>query len=198
MNKPKIIGITGGIGGGKTTLSKLLIQHGYLVYNSDIEAARLQNQNSFIKQKLIELFGTEIYNSDGLNRKLLGSIIFEQSDLLVKVTEIVHPIVIQDFKLWVNSNNNQDILFIESAILFESNINVLTDKIIVVTASESIRIQRVIKRDGLNTDQIMARMKHQLPEIEKVNKADFVIFTDDNIPLLGKIEKIIEEIKSSF
>jgi len=194
MHKPLIIGITGGIGSGKSTLSNLLRAEGYSVYDSDLEARRLQNEHSIIKKKIIEIFGTEIYTSQGLNRAALGKHVFGKPELLAKLNAIVHPLVMDDFENWILNRFPKKILFIESAILFESGFNKKVDKVILITASEDVRIKRVLKRDGISLEQVRARMLHQLSDDAKLPKADFVIHTDDDIPLFEKMKKILGEI----
>ena len=194
MSKPLIIGITGGIGGGKSTLADKLRAEGFEVYDSDKEARILQNEHPVIREKLVELFGSDIYNDEGLNRKELARIVFQKSELLSKLNAIVHPIVKVDFKNWIEKRQAHKLLFMESAILFESGFNLIVDKVIVITASEDIRIKRVIKRDGSSIDQVRLRIANQLPEEIKVDKADFVIHSDDNQPLDGKMRKIISQL----
>lgn len=194
MSKPLIIGITGGIGGGKSTLADKLRADGFEVYDSDKEARILQNEHPVIREKLIELFGSDIYNDEGLNRKELARIVFQKSELLSKLNAVVHPVVRVDFKNWIEKRHEHKLLFMESAILFESGFNLIVDKVIVITASEDIRIKRVIKRDGSSIDQVRLRIANQLPEDIKVDKADFVIHSDDNQPLDGKMRKIISQL----
>jgi len=194
MHKPLIIGITGGIGSGKTTLSKLLRAEGYSVYDSDLEARRLQNEHSTMRKKIIDMFGKEIYDEHGLNRSALGKIVFGKPELMLKLNTIVHPLVMDDFENWINNRLPKKMLFIESAILFESGFNKLVDKVIVITASENIRIERVIKRDGITAEHVKARMSHQISEEEKLKRADYVIYSDDDKPLLEKTKKIVVEL----
>ena len=194
MQKPLIIGITGGIGSGKSTLSHLLRAEGYSVYDTDLEARRLQNEHSVMRKKMTDLFGKEIYTEQGLNRPFLGKIVFGKPELLIKLNAIVHPLVMDDFKSWVINRYPKKMLFIESAILYESGFNKLVDKVILITASEDVRIERVMKRDNVNVEHIRARMSHQLSEEEKQIRADFVIHTDDNKPLLDKMRKLIVEL----
>lgn len=196
MNVPIIIGITGGIGSGKSTLSKRLRAHGFDVYDTDKEAHRLQNHHPRIKTQLMDLFGPDIYTQCGLNRKEIGKVVFENKELLDRLTHIIHPVVEEDFRQWVNDRFSHDFLFIESAILFESGLNYFVDKVIVVTASEEVRIRRVLKRDGISLEQVHARMKNQLPEEAKIEKADYVIYSDDEIPPDDKANNLIIKIKS--
>jgi len=194
MNKPLIIGITGGIGSGKSTLSKLLRAEGYSVYDTDLEARRLQNEHSTMRKKLIDMFGKDIYSEQGLNRSALGKIVFAKPELLAKLTTIVHPLVLEDFNNWVINRFPKKMLFIESAILYESGFNKLVDKVILITADETTRIERVVKRDGVTPEHVKARMANQLSDKEKVSRADFVIYSDDNKPLIDKMRKIIVDL----
>jgi dephospho-CoA kinase len=194
MHKPLVIGITGGIGSGKSTLSNLLRAEGYSVYDTDLEARRLQNEHSVMKKKMMDLFGKEIYTEQGLNRPALGKLVFGKPDLLAKLNAIVHPFVQADFENWILNRYPKKILFIESALLYETGFNKLVDKVILITASKDVRIQRVVKRDGSSPEQVLARMSHQLPEEQKQELADFVIHSDDNKPLLHKMKKLLEEL----
>jgi len=194
MQRPLIIGITGGIGSGKSTLSHLLRAEGYSVYDTDLEARRLQNEHSAMRKKLVDLFGKEIYTEQGLNRSALGKIVFGKPELLIKLNAIVHPLVMEDFNNWVTNRFPKKMLFIESAILYESGFNKLVDKVILITAEDAVRIDRVVKRDGVTPEHVRARMATQLSEAEKLMRADFVIHSDDNLPLLGKMRKIIVEL----
>ena len=194
MSKPVIIGITGGIGSGKTTLSDLLRKEGYSVYNSDLEARRLQNEHPIIKKQIQEIFGNEIYTESGLNRPALAKIVFNNKNLLAKLNKIVHPVVRKDFHEWVVTRSNHKLLFLESAILFENGLYKQVDKVIVITADESVRIARVVKRDVVTVENVQSRMKNQLPEESKIARADFVIHSDDNMPLIDKMKKIIHQL----
>jgi len=192
MNKPLIIGITGGIGSGKTTLSKSLREVSYEVYDSDLEARRLQNENSEIVKGLKELFGSEIYTSQGLDRPRLAEIVFADQSLLLQLNAIVHPVIRLDFENWVKQLSDRKFVFVESAIMFESGFSKLVNKTILVTASEQLRIERVIKRDGITEEQVKARMSKQYPDDVKIPLADYVIYTDDNLPMADKMKKALD------
>lgn len=194
MKYPLLIGITGGIGSGKTTLSELLRSEGFKVYDSDVEARRLQNEHPLIRKKLVELFGEEIYSHNGLNRSALAKIVFGKTELLMQLNSIVHPIVLEDFKSWIATHSTHRFLFMESAILFESGFNSIVDKVILIVASESIRVARVVKRDGVTPEQVQARIANQLSDNEKIPKADFIIHSDDEKPLKDKMNKIVTEL----
>lgn len=192
MQHPFLVGITGGIGSGKSTLSDLLRKEGYLVYDSDKEARNLQNENQDVRQKIQKLFGNDIYNSEGLKRKEVAKIVFNDKQMLAQLNAIIHPEVRTDFNRWVKNHANEKILFLESAILFENGFNQLVDNVIVITANEETRILRVVKRDKVSPEQVLARIANQLPEEVKIKRANFVIHTDDDRPLLEKMKRVIQ------
>lgn len=187
----KIVGITGGIGGGKSTLSKLLLAEGFQVYNTDMEARRLQNESPVIRNNLIELFGTEVYDGAELNRKYLANIVFNSPELLQQLNAIVHPVVKKDFLKWSGQFSAESYVFMECAILFEGGFNSLVDKIILVTASEEVRIARVVKRDMLTVDQVKARIRNQMSDEQKSKYADYIIKTDDNQDMYPKMKQLL-------
>ncbi|MCE1155259.1 MAG: dephospho-CoA kinase [Bacteroidales bacterium] len=180
MKKPKVIGITGGIGSGKSTLSDLLRGQGYPVYDTDMEARRLQNTDEALVHSTKELLGEEVYREGLLDRSKVAAMVFTDSVLLRQLTALVHPVVKHDFKEWLDKQTARSV-FIESAVLFEGGFDALTDTVIVVTAPEELRIRRVMDRDGISRAQVMARIKNQLPEAEKLMKADIIITTDKGI-----------------
>lgn len=182
-----IIGITGGIGGGKTTLSNLLRSEGYAVYDSDLEAKRLQNEDEVVVAEMKTLLGEEVYVDGLLNRKAVAEKVFNNFELLNQLTDIVHPAVIRDFSNWRKQFSDDDMAFMESAVLFEGNLESLVDKIILVTAPEHIRTQRVMDRDGISKEQVHARIKNQIPDSVKATKSDLVIDTSQGLP-----ENVIE------
>ena len=194
MKKPLIVGITGGIGGGKSTFSNMLRERGFLVYDTDKEAKRLQNENVAIKQELIRLFGENIYTSNGLDRKRLAELVFNDSDLLKQLNRIVHPVVQEDFLNWQGKHAQEKYLFVESAILFESGFNQLTDIVIVITATENIRIERIVSRDKISQEAARKRVKNQLPEEDKIRKADITVYTDCENALSDNINPILEKL----
>ncbi len=195
MNKPKVIGITGGIGGGKSTLAKILREKGYLVYDTDLEARRLQNENIDIRKHLIHLFGEDIYDNQQLNRKKLAELVFNNPELLLKLNSIIHPVVKNDFINWQKEHSNERYLFIESAVMYESGFDSIIDKVIVVTAPEEVRIARVVKRDNISPEQVRQRIANQMPEEEKIKRADIVLNSNGKNVLKNNIEKLFKEIK---
>jgi len=186
-----IIGITGGIGSGKSTFSDLLINKGYRVYNTDAKARELQNTDAVIREKIITLFGNESYNTMGLNRPYIAQIVFNNSAKLMQLNKIVHPAVKLDFIKWAKQFNLNQNIFLECAILFEGGFHKLVDKSVLITASELVRIQRVMKRDKVTELQVRARMKNQMSEEDKKKLANFVIYSDDEKPMSLKIEEFL-------
>lgn len=181
MKHPIVIGITGGIGGGKSMFSRLLQRRGELVYDTDLEARILQDTDKTLIAKIKAEFGDDIYNIYGLDRPKLAKIVFPNPEKLRKLSKMVHPVVIDDFKLWVKKNGARKFLFLECAILFESKLNKLVDKVVVVTAPQEVRVQRVMKRDCVDEDSVLARMKNQMDESKKVELADWAFDTNNEI-----------------
>ncbi len=184
-----IIGLTGGIGSGKTTVAKLFEKYGIPVYYSDIEAKKLMNRSKIIKRKLISKFGEEVYKDKYLNRPFLASIIFNDKDALNYVSQVVHPKVAQHFKRWINKQKAPFVIQ-ENAILFENGSYKNMDKIITVTAPLKTKINRVINRDKTTKKQVLERMKNQLTDDEKTKKSDFVINNIDLADTKKQVEQI--------
>ena len=180
------IGITGGIGSGKTFICRLFEALGIPVYNADEEAKQLMNTDVRIKQKLIEQFGEATYKDGLLDRAFLADIIFSDKKKLELVNGIVHPIVIQEAKDWAERQTTRYSLK-EAALLFESGSYKELDYTILVTAPMDIRIQRVIERDGATEQQVQERINKQLSDEEKLQLADFVIVNDGITPLLPQV-----------
>lgn len=186
-----VIGVTGGIGGGKTTICDLLRQKDYPVYDTDAAGKRLQNEDKNLREAIIQLLGPASYTGAALNRPFVASVVFPNPVLLQTLNRIVHPAVIDDFKKWKANFSSDKLLFLECAVLFEANFMFLVDKIIVVTASEELRIERVMKRDGLSREDVEARMKNQISETQKINQADYIINTDGYILPEEQLQNIL-------
>ena len=169
-----IVGLTGGIGSGKTTVVKMFNELGVPVYIADLEAKKLMNTSKVIKRKLLQLFGDEAYVDGKLNRPFLANKIYSDKELLIKMNAIVHPKVKAHFIKW---KKKQDFEYIikETAILFENNSYQDCNFVITVTASEEDRIQRVISRDNSSSEKVKAIMNNQWSDEEKVKLSNFVI-----------------------
>ncbi|MCH8534533.1 MAG: dephospho-CoA kinase [Flavobacteriaceae bacterium] len=175
MNKkPKIIGITGGIGSGKTTVAKLFSELGIPLFIADDEAKKLMNNDEEVIAKLISLFGNEAYKNNTLNRAYISEQVFKNKQLLEALNNIVHPAVQKKFESWYKKQDAPYVLY-EAAILIEKGRTEYFDKIILVTASKQERIERVKKRDQISEDQIEQRMNNQWSDDKKEKFADFVI-----------------------
>ncbi|EPR70623.1 Dephospho-CoA kinase [Winogradskyella psychrotolerans RS-3] len=184
-----IVGLTGGIGSGKSTILEYFKSFGIPVYIADDEAKKLMNRSKVIKRKLISLFGEKAYVDDILNRPYLASKIFNDKTLLSKMNAIVHPKVASHFKRWLNSQDSEYVIK-EVAIIFENNLQDQYDYIITVVADEDLRMQRVMKRDNVSQEKVKAIMKNQWSDADKIEKSDFVIVNDD----LQKAKKQVRDI----
>ncbi len=170
----KIVGLTGGIGSGKTTVASMFMNLGIPVYIADIEAKKLTNKSKVIRKKIISLLGEEAYLSTGINKKYVANKIFNNEELLKKINEIIHPKVAKHFKKWVSKQ--QGVYCIkEAAILFENESYKSCDHTILITAPIEERIKRVKKRDGLSKKEIKNRIKNQWSDYKKSQLADTII-----------------------
>ena len=184
------IGITGGIGSGKSTICKLFRLLDVPVYEADAEARILQDENDEIRKGLIELIGPSVYLQNGhLDRKHLASLIFSDKSLLEKVNQLIHPVVRAHYQHWLTINSHAPYILYEAAILFESGFYREMDEIILVTAPEAMRIERVVSRDKLTRDEVKNRIRNQWPEEKKRNLANHII-ENDNASLV--IPRVVE------
>ena len=193
----KKIGITGGIGSGKSTACEIFKLLGVSVFHADDEAKNLQNNDLQIKNQLIKLFGEHIYSEDGLlDRKMLAGLIFNDTKALAKVNAIIHPAVRQNFLKWVENKQNDNYVLYEAAILLESGYSVDFDRNILILADEKIRIERVMKRDSISEELVKERIKNQMPDSEKINLVDYVLENSDDkllIPQIIALDMVIRE-----
>ncbi len=184
------VGITGGIGSGKSFVAKIFATMGIPVYNSDIRAKELMHSNLELKQGIIELFGEEAYVNDKLNRPYIAKIVFGDKAILQKLNNLVHPAVAIDTYQWFQAQAHQPYALKEAALIFETNTHTLLDKIICVTAPDELRIQRVIERDNTDEAAVKSRMNKQIPQSEKAERSDFVINNDQVEALLPQINRV--------
>ncbi len=187
------VGITGGIGTGKSTVAKILVALGYPVYFSDDRAKWLMENNQPLVTELTYLLGELTYVSEKLNRTYIAEKLFSTPALKEKINALVHPVVRADFKLWVE-NQTQSIVFQESALLVEIGAVQLFDALIVVTAPLEDRVKRIQKRDGLNTSEIERRFANQFSDEEKIKVADFVLINDERSPLLNQVLTVLKQL----
>lgn len=193
------VGITGGIGSGKTYICKLLELMNFSVFYSDAEAKKIQDTNEYVRIKLTELFGKEAYTEDGLNRKYIAEIIFGNPTAKKQLEEIIHPKVAEAFATWCENKKNTDerIVFIESAILYESGFDKIVDKVIMVYADDEVRIERSMRRDGADRKAIEDRIKNQSSNNDKRLKADYVIHNNPNDYINKQLLNIVKELYST-
>ncbi len=187
------VGITGGIGSGKTTVCQIFERMGVPVYYADVRAKELMETDKNLVVSIQNEFGNEVYDAEGnLNRKLLAEIVFGNEEKLLKLNSLVHPVVFKDNESWnqVLANKGYPYTLKEAALLVETGSYKTLDKLIVVTAPLQDRIARVMARDAATYDQVTARIKAQLPEEEKVKLADYVIDNNQIMDLVPQVTKI--------
>lgn len=194
--QPKIIGLTGGIGSGKTTVAHIIEKMGFPVYYSDDRAKSIVNDSEDLKQKIIQLLGNEAYDENGLyDRKFVGNLVFNNTELLNQLNGIIHPAVAQDFKNWVLKQKNY-LIFKETALLFELKLNLQCYKSLLITADDNIRAKRVMDRDNKTYREVMTIMEQQMPEKEKIKCADYVIYNNTDLQdLEEQTQEVILNIK---
>lgn len=189
---PKIIGLTGGIGSGKTTVAHFIEEFGFPVYYSDDRAKAIVNESEDLKIKIKALLGEESYDENGLyDRKFVAGKVFSNKDLLQQLNEIIHPAVRIDFEDWVKKQTKY-LVFKETALLFELKLNRQCYKSLLVTAEDNIRIKRVMDRDHKTYREVEAVMEKQMSEKDKIKIADCIIYNNTNLEeLKEQTEKVI-------
>lgn len=180
------VGITGGIGSGKSIAAKLFMLLGVPVYNADEAAKKLMNGNQLLKTALIKQFGSDTYLNGLLNRDWLSAKVFTDPEQLKLLNGIVHPIVIQDARNWMNKQQTL-IVIKEAAIFFESGSNAEMDYMVGVYAPQQLRLQRVLQRDNSNKDAILDRMSRQMNEEEKMKLCDYVLNNNEEQLLIPQV-----------
>ncbi len=188
-----IVGLTGGMGSGKTTVGKFFIELGIPVYNSDVSAKELMKSSKKVKKSIIKLLGKDAYKGKKLNKRYIAESVFNNRVLLKKLNAIVHPAVRKDFLKWMKIQDAPYVIQ-ETALIFENDSERLYDKIVLVTAPLNLRLNRVMDRDGSTENEVAARLKNQLVDAEKIPLSDFVI---ENVELL-KTKAIVEDVHSAL
>ena len=187
------IGITGGIGSGKTTVAKVFEVLGIPVYYADEAAKEIMHKNEPLKQQLIFYFGKDTYVDGKLNRKHLSSIVFADKEKLELLNSLVHPVTIADAEHWFKKQQSPYVLK-EAALLFESGAAEGLDYVIGVTAPTAVRIKRVMDRDGVTADEVKKRMLNQIDETIKIRLCNFIIHNDEQQMILPQVLKLHEEL----
>jgi len=185
------VGITGGIGSGKTTVCKVFELLGIAVYYSDNESKQLLDSNAEVKESIVKTFGSGVLNDSGIiDKKKLAALVFNNKEKLEKLNSVVHPAVGTHFENWLLQHSSQKYILKEAAILFESNAYKLVDKIITVTAPLELKISRAMHRDKISREQVEQRMKNQISDEEKVKRSQFAIYNDEQQLLIPQILNI--------
>lgn len=180
------LGITGGIGSGKSYVAHLLEEKGFPLYDTDREAKRLTLTHPRIREALSTLLGTEVYQADGtLNKPLLASYLFSSPEHAEQINGIIHPCVYEDFQAWAHRQEEvgAKVVMMESAILFESGFQKAVDYVVMVYAPLELRLKRAMQRDSASEAQIRARISAQMDDEEKKRKADYVLYNEEKMPL---------------
>ena len=192
------LGITGGIGSGKSVVCRLLAMLDVPVYDSDSRAKWLMNNSSVLHERLQERFGNDIFGEGGLQRKVLAERVFSDREALAALDAIVHPAVAEDFLLWAAEREAEgfEIVGLESAILFSSGFDRFVDRCVAVVAPDELRVARAAQRDRASEEQVRARIASQMPQSEVAERADYVVVNDEQSLLWPQVLRLIEELKN--
>ena len=188
------IGLTGGIGSGKTTVAKIFTVLGIPVYYADIEAKRIMNEDPELRRSLITHFGAQSYENDQLNRKYLASQVFTDPYKLELLNSIVHPVTINDAEQWMKKQSTLYVIK-EAALLFEAGAAEHLDLVIGVTAPQALRMKRVMERDNITREDVLKRMRNQVDEVIKMRLCDFVINNDEQSLVIPQVLDIDRKLK---
>jgi dephospho-CoA kinase len=183
----KKVGVTGGIGSGKTVVCEIFRTLGAKVYNADIRAKQILNTNALVKKQISEAFGDIIYANGIVERKLLADRVFNNPEQLAILNSIVHPAVACDFENFAESYRSEAYIIKEAAILFESGTYKQMDSIVLVYAPLDVRIKRILERDGISREAVLARMKNQMDDTEKIKLSNHIIYNDDELSLIKQV-----------
>ena len=183
------VGLTGGIGSGKSKVAELLSNRGVAVYDSDSRAKALMANDKVLRAALIEAFGAECYTAEGLNRAWLAERVFNNEEELRRLNAIVHPAVMRDFAAWAEIQEG-DYVIMESAILLEAGLESHVDVVVAVMAPKELRLQRAMQRDGATEEQIEERMRNQMSDDERTERAKYAIVNID----LEELEEDVEQL----
>jgi dephospho-CoA kinase len=195
------IGLTGGIGSGKTTIAQIFEVLGIPVYYADTAAKDLMNRDPELRNRIISAFGPEVYKEGSVDRAYLGELVFGDPEKLARLNAIVHPATLLDAAGWMQ-NQKTPYVIKEAALIYEAGLEKFLDYIICVTAPESLRLERVMNRDRVPAEKVLQRMQQQMDEKEKVSRCDFVIINDGKQALLPQVlaihETLMEKAKTGL
>ena len=190
------VGLTGGIGSGKSTVAKILLELGFPVYNSDKRSKWLMNNDLILKKKIKSIFGENSYKNEALNTLFISNIVFSDSKKIVLLNSLVHPFVSKDFDKWLKLNISHNIIFKEAAILIESGAYLNMHKIILIESRNDLKIERILKRDSTDYDSVKKRMDSQSSDIKNKKYADYIIENNETLDSLNiKVDLIIQQLE---
>lgn len=184
------VGITGGIGSGKSTVCRLFAEEDVPVYDSDLEAKRLMTENAALREELAKRFGTAIYTDEGLNRKALAACVFGDPAELAALNALVHPAVMRDFERWCEQYTDADYVLFESAILFDVGLESAVDRTLAVVAPPDARVERTCLRDGITEEDVRRRIAVQLADEELIERADYTLINIDRARLRTEVARL--------
>jgi dephospho-CoA kinase len=190
------IGLSGGIGSGKSTIAMVLEKMGYPVFYSDQVAKRLYDEHPVLQKQLVDLLGPEVYRDGQLNKQFLSEQLFSNAELKAQVSALVHPIVRSTFENWAQQQTS-DLVFNEAAILFETGAYLQFASTILVMAPLETRIERVQKRDRISREEVLKRIANQWTDVQKMALTPYHVVNDGR-PLLIQLEEIIAELRQKF
>lgn len=197
MKKQFVVGITGNIGAGKSTVSEVVREMGFPVFDSDQAGKELLLSDREIHRGIERIFGAEVFTDGIPDRKKIGEKVFVSEELLKKLNALMHPVIAENFRIW-KENQMGEILFREAAVMIESGLHKDLDRLILVSCPEKTRLERVMKRDNSKQTDVLNRMRNQMSEDEKRRFADFEIVNDGQHLLLPQINNVIEIIKQNY
>lgn len=186
------IGVTGGMGTGKSLVCAIFRLHDIPVFDADKEAKYLNDTSPLIRAQIIRHFGEELYSDDKLDRKKFASLIFQDKEKMTIANAIIHPVLTNYFTEWCHQHNDHPFVVIDAALLIEAGFLCFVDIVITVSAPEDIRMERVMQRDHTRRSEVEARMNNQLSEEEKIKVADFVIYNDNHHSLIRQVDDFLK------
>lgn len=192
---PYIVGITGGIGAGKSRVCQAIAKHGFPIYTSDLEARHIIDTDLQVRVKLKGLLGDDVYTEQGLDRKRVGQLVFSDARLLNKMNQVVHPAVRRHFEQWVKQQTSK-MVFLESAILVSSGFDTLCDAIVYITAPQELRIRRVMLRDGVGREDVLRRIANQSEEKSILPLPAIVLNNDETQTIETMVRDLITKLMS--
>lgn len=190
------IGLTGGIGSGKSTVARIFEEFNIPVYYADDRAKWLMNQ-PVLRKKITQLFGAEAYKNNLLDRSFLANVVFKNRDALKALNAVVHPVVGADFKQWCE-HQQSEIVLKEAAILIESGAIETVDEVVVVTAPAKVRMERVMNRDGVSEQQVVDRLNNQMTDAQRLEYASYVIDNGGEKMLIPQVKQILDDLKLKY